>query len=129
MKFSYLKAGLWKRPIIPVTIRYKQKEVSYLVLLDSGADFNILHNDMANVLDIDLSKQIPTKFSGIKEGAEASGKFSEVELSIDGKNYFKAMVMFSKDISPNGYGILGQQGFFNKFSVNFDYLKNLIEIL
>ena len=84
---------------------------------------------MANVLDIDLSKQIPTKFSGIKEGAEASGKFSEVELSIDGKNYFKAMVMFSKDISPNGYGILGQQGFFNKFSVNFDYLKNLIEIL
>lgn len=36
--------------------------------------------------------------------------------------------MFSDDISDSGYGILGQQGFFNNFKVIFDYKNKKIQI-
>ena len=45
--FDYIKAGLWYRPIIPVTLRFNKIEFSYLALIDSGADFNIFHADIA----------------------------------------------------------------------------------
>ena len=48
-KFEYIRAGLWYRPIIPVTLRYGKQEVSYLALIDSGADFNIFHSDIASI--------------------------------------------------------------------------------
>jgi len=37
-------------------------------------------------------------------------------------------VGFSYDISPHGYGILGQGGFFDLFRVIFDLKKEQIEL-
>ena len=48
--FDYIKAGLWYRPIIPVTLKLNNVEFNYLALIDSGADFNIFHADIAKVL-------------------------------------------------------------------------------
>lgn len=45
-KFNYSKAGIWYRPIIPVTLKFNKIEFRYLALLDSGADFNIFHGDI-----------------------------------------------------------------------------------
>lgn len=127
-KFSYIQAGLWYRPIVPVTLRYNNKEVSYLALIDSGADFNIFHADLAGILGINLSKLKRTKFSGIsKSTKEPEGCFVELDIEIGGVPN-KCMILFSNDISDDGYGILGQQGFFNSFKVSFNYVKREIEI-
>ena len=122
-KFGYVKAGIWYRPVISVTLRCNKIEFKYLALLDSGADFNIFHGDIAKILKIDLSKlKNPMKFGGIKEGAHGLGYFTAIDVGIE--NEFKnTPVVFSNDISQNGYGILGQQGFFNNYKISFDYTK------
>ena len=35
---------------------------------------------------------------------------------------------FSYDIASHGYGLLGQKGFFENFTVKFDYSKSDIEL-
>lgn len=120
-KFQYIKTGIWYRPIIPITLRYNKIEFNYLALLDSGADFNIFHGDIAKLLRIDLSNQKNSmSFSGIREGANGKGYFMSVEVGIN-NNFFTTTAVFSNDISDNGYGILGQQGFFNNYKILFNY--------
>lgn len=120
-KFHYVKTGIWYRPIIPVTLRFNKVEVNYLALLDSGADFNMLHGDIAKILKIDLSKQKHVmEFSGIREDATGEGYFMSIDIGIKNK-FFTTTAVFSNDISNNGYGILGQQGFFNNYKVLFNY--------
>jgi len=53
--------------------------------------------------------------------------FHEVTLSIGGWDY-KTVVGFSEGIAGFGFGLLGQKGFFDIFSVKFDYTKEEIEL-
>ena len=50
-----------------------------------------------------------------------------IEIGIDDYT-FNAPVYFSPDISPDGYGIVGQQGFFDKFKVSFNFQARKIEL-
>src|SRR3989338_5442240 len=125
--FEYKKIGNFWRPILPVTLKHNKKELKYIALLDSGADFNIFHSDIAMVLDIDLTKLSKSSFSGINKGVRATMQMTIIEIGID--NYtFNAPVYFSSDISPDGYGIVGQLGFFNKFKITFNFDKRKIEL-
>ena len=124
--FNYAKTGLWYRPIIPVTLKFNKIEFSYLALLDSGADFNIFHADIAKILKIDLSKlRNPINFSGIN--GKGTGYFTAIDIGV-GSSYINTPVIFSNSISDNGYGILGQQGFFNKYRIEFDYIGRKINL-
>lgn len=124
--FEYVQAGLWYRPIIKVTLKLHRIEFNYLALIDSGADFNIFHADIAKILKIDLPKlRNPVDFSGIKGGGV--GYFTSIDLGVEG-NFVNTPVVFSNDISNNGYGILGQQGFFNNYKIEFDYRLKRIEL-
>ena len=125
--FEYKKIGNFWRPILPVTLKHNKKELKYIALLDSGADFNIFHSDIAMVLDIDLTKLSKSSFSGINKGVRGTMQMTIIEIGID--NYtFNAPVYFSSDISPDGYGIVGQLGFFNKFKITFNFDKRKIEL-
>lgn len=129
MKFSYIKAGIWQRPIIPITIFHGDKSIDTLALIDSGADFCVFHKDIADLLGIDLSKLKKFPFSGINPSpTDPQGSFVDVELTIQGRKTIKTAVVFSGDISNNGYAILGQQGFFNNYKVCFDYVRKEIEL-
>ncbi|KKP86607.1 MAG: hypothetical protein UR89_C0018G0002 [Candidatus Roizmanbacteria bacterium GW2011_GWA2_35_8] len=110
---------------MPITLRHNGQTVSYLALVDSGADFNIFHADIAEILGIDLSLIKSTvKFGGVKQDKTSCiGHLTSIDLGI-GKDFFdNTIVAFSNDISDNGYGIIGQFGFFNYFKVNFDRSK------
>lgn len=120
-KFYYVKTGIWYRPIIPITLRFDKVQVNYLALLDSGSDFNMFHGDIAKILKIDFSKQKHAmEFSGIKEGSTGKGYFMSFDIGIKNK-FFTTTAVFSNDISNNGYGILGEQGFFNNYRILFNY--------
>lgn len=113
--------GLWYRPIIPVILRFNHIEFKYLALIDSGADFNIFHGEIAKILKIDLSKfKNSMKFNGINSNAEGKGYFTSIDLGVNDK-FINTPVVFSNEISDSGYGILGQQGFFNNYNINFNY--------
>ena len=111
-----------KKPLITVNLRHQGKVVNYLALVDSGADFNVFHADLAEILGIDWSGLKSTiKFGGVKaDKTPCVGHIAMLELGVNNHFFDTVMVVFSYDISNDGYGIIGQNGFFNYFDVLFD---------
>lgn len=126
--FKYVKAGKYKRPLIPITLKHKKLKASYLALIDSGADFNVFHADLAQLLNLELDRLQEIEFGGIKQNnKQCKGYLAVIELGIDNE-FFDCPVIFSKDISDKGYGILGQSGFFDHFKVILDNSTDSIQL-
>ncbi len=126
-KFKYRTIGQFKRPIIPIKFRHEGMVFNYLALIDSGADFNMFGIDVALALGIDVTKLQKVGFLGIKKNSTGQAWYTIVEIGIE-DYFFEAPVLFSDSISPSGYGIVGQQGFFDHFKVLFDYKKGEVEL-
>lgn len=137
MKFSYRKLLLRQsseffgssilKPIIPIKIISSKLEISYAALIDSGADFCIFDGGIGEYLGLDVKKGIPMVFSGIQGISGSKAYLHKVRLNIGGKEY-QTIIGFSFDISPRGFGVLGQKGFFDIFVVKFDLEKEEIEL-
>lgn len=125
--FEYKKIGTSWKPIIPITLKHNKKELNYVALIDSGADCNIFHSEIAEVLDINLSALPKSSFGGINKGVRGVMHMAIIEIGIEDFT-FNAPIYFSADISPDGYGIVGQQGFFNKFKISFNLHQRTIEL-
>ncbi|MEK7107395.1 MAG: hypothetical protein AAB899_04390 [Patescibacteria group bacterium] len=54
MKFDYKRYGKTLRPVIPVTIQYGEIKIGYHVLVDSGADLCIFHEEIGTALGINV---------------------------------------------------------------------------
>lgn len=128
MKFRYKKySSTVLRPVIPIEIFYKDKPVKYEVLVDSGADINIFDADIAQVLGIDLTSGEKSTVSGIT-GAGKPYYIHKVDLRIGGHMFKDIKVGFLKEMGAYGYGVVGQNGFFDLFIVKFDLIKKEIEL-
>jgi len=137
MKFPYLKFPLNKnsaffgsailKPIIPVGVSYGEKTLRYGALIDSGADFCIFDAAVGEYLGIDIHSGSKEVFGGIQERGGAEAFLHEVVLNIGGWDK-KVIVGFSYDIAKHGFGILGQKGFFEIFSIKFDLAKEDVEL-
>lgn len=116
------------RPVIPVVIKNPDngRAIGYEALIDSGADFNILPAEIGEIIGLDIMKGNLINFSGIGSSGHVA-YFHKVKISIGGIEH-ELDCGFSYDIVKNGYGILGQKGFFDHFIVKFDYSKKEIEI-
>ncbi len=126
MKFSYKKVGKTiLRPIISVDVSFKHLAISYEVLVDSGADFCIFHNDIADVLEIDLEKGRKDTITGVT-GVKQEVSIHPVTLVIGGWKY-ETEAAFC-ELGNLAHGVVGQKGFFEFFAVKFDYQKEEIEI-
>ncbi len=134
MKFKYrqtiLSAPFSKkqkllRPIIPLSLKYKQQSVYYEALIDSGADFCIFPVEIAKKLRINLKKANKIYFAGAT-GEPVLGLRAKVTLQIAEVN-LKTEVVFA-DLSDKA-ALLGQYGFFNLCKVNLDLGNNKIEII
>ena len=126
MKFRYKKYGLdVYRPVIPVEIVKGDIEVPYEVLVDSGADLCIFDSDIAKILDIDVVKGERHEVSGLTGFPEYYFLHS-INIIVGGRKY-KIEAGFMP-LGNNAYGIVGQKGFFELFSVKFDLLKKEIEL-
>lgn len=137
MKFDYFKIALPQRseffghailrPIIPVGISAGRERIDYAALIDSGADFCIFDAELAEYLGIDVRSGRKEFFGGVQNASPSEGYVHDVTLTVGGWD-FQTAVGFSYDIAKDGYGILGQKGFFNLFSVKFDYQKEEVEL-
>jgi predicted aspartyl protease len=140
MKFDYYKFPLPGkselfgnsiiRPIVPITIvdpSDKNKFINYNALIDSGADFCIFDAEIGEYLGLDIKSGDKEMFGGVQNGSGSEAFLHEIIMKIGGREY-AAKVAFSYDISKDGYGILGQKGFFDEFAVKFDYSKEEIDL-
>lgn len=137
MKFRYHKLLLDRpstffghsilKPIIPIKISVDKDDIEYAALIDSGADFCIFDAEIGEYLELNIKGGSRIEFGGIQDRGGAEAFLHELSLNIGGWNY-KTIVGFSYDIAKQGFGILGQKGFFDIFVVKFDLLKEEIEL-
>jgi hypothetical protein len=126
--------------VIPVGLRYHDNVFPgrYFALLDSGADNCVFHAEVAQQLEIDVTSGEEKVFGGMGFG-KVVGYFHDVDISVGGVWVPSCRVTFSYELlrdSPTypgqkeglHYGILGQEGFFDKFKVIFDRAAEDIEL-
>jgi len=128
VKFHYKKyhEGIL-RPVIPVEIIYKNRPpVPYEVLVDSGADSCIFDTQIGEILEINIKSGEERAVSGIT-GTVETYYVHPVTINVGGWS-FKINAGFLPNISSLGYGVVGQNGFFDKFVIKFDLVKEEIEL-
>lgn len=138
LKFDYLKLDARptpafprqrsiSRPLIPVKLLNEGELVKTIALIDSGADWCIFHGDLGELIGLDVRSGMEQDFYGIIGSGPGQIFFHDISVEIGGIAY-PMRCGFSYDISPNGYGVLGQFGFFDTFDVNFKRRKQRIEL-
>lgn len=132
MKFKYRKINLNDpfsnrkyilRPIIPVSLRYKDRSIHYEALIDTGADFCIFPIELASNLGMNIKKHKIIYFSGVG-GEPIRGFIIRVILSVGEKELSTEIVFSDSGITR----VLGQRGFFDHFDVKLSYKNQSIEI-
>jgi len=131
MQFPYKKFKLADgtelfKPIIPIGLLFNGKQIRYEALIDSGADFDIFNAEIGEILGINIRDGKKMQFSGIA-GEPFKVYLHDLTLEVGGWQY-KIVAGFSYKISPYGFGILGQKGFFDLFKVKFIFSKGIIEL-
>ena len=127
-KYPFLPDNPYFRPLIKIGFTKDKKPLfEYPALLDSGAEFCVLHSSIARLLGIDLSRIKKTiSFIGVgKAKRSLKGKWAIVDIIVIQKgksNPFSSYVVFSEDIPEDGYPLVGIRGFFDKFKeITFSY--------
>lgn len=131
MNFPYKRLGEGiSRPVIPIVIRNTRTgaSVRYFALVDSGADMCILPGELAELIGIDIAAGERFTVSGVVAGATRPYYMHQVEVDVGGARKV-TLVGFMPELSGNGYGLLGQVGFFDRFQfVKFSHALGAIEL-
>lgn len=114
------------RPVIQVDFDSPSGSFGYLVLVDSGADYCVFHASIGEQLGLDIKSGAPLTFFGTS-GEPQKAYFHEITFKIGG-NQHTCLVGFSYEMEKLAYGLLGQDGFFNKWTVKFEYQKENVDI-
>ena len=114
------------RSVIQIDFETPKGSFGYLVLIDSGADYCIFHGTIGEQLGLDIKSGKELTFYGTS-GEPQKAYFHMISFKIGG-NLHKCEVGFSYDMEKLAYGLLGQEGFFNKWMVKFEYQKENIDL-
>jgi hypothetical protein len=128
MQFRYKKfSPEISRPVIPISVCNKDKCAKYEVLVDSGADVCLFDAGIGELLGIDvLAGQ--AKLVGGVAGQTVEFYIHPVEIEVGGHRY-KTDVGFLPEVTDGfHYGVVGQKGFFDHFSVKFEFQKQRVEV-
>ncbi len=135
MKFPYFKLPnpdpkkkFLKYPWIPVSINARDNKRTFLMLVDSGADYCILEEEVADFLGINIKAGEQIKTSGIGGNATVY-YFDNIYLNIGGIE-IKTRCGFinGKLVDGKIAGVLGRQGFFEHFKVCINEKAGEIEL-
>jgi hypothetical protein len=126
MKFRYKRYGSGViRPVVHIKVAYGTKTIVQEVLVDSGADVCLFDAEVGTSLGIPIERGEPCTFAGVN--ADPRPAYMHPITIILGGSEYEMQAGFVPDFAPL-YGIVGQVGFFQLFSVKFTYPKEEIEI-
>jgi hypothetical protein len=101
-----------------VTLIHGGRDFSCYAIVDSGADDGMFPSAFAAQIGLELATGQPYLFSG----AESRGQiayFFDIELEIAGVQKYHLPVGFTQAMDTSRVGLLGQNGFFDRFDVFF----------
>jgi len=107
-------------------------------LIDSGADSCVFPASVAETLGISIPNQNSSRFSGSRSEAQIA-YYEQIQATILPMNAPKIepnqaplnlplYAGFCETLEHVGMGVLGLEGFFSRFSVNFQYADGYFEI-
>ena len=115
------------RPVIPIGLLGKNGEIyHYEALIDSGADHNIFHAEIGELIGLDVRTGKPIEFWGVT-GEKMKAYFHNIKIEVGGHQH-KIYCGFVYDFKNLAYGILGQDDFFKLYAVEFDLSKERVEL-
>lgn len=128
MKFQYVGYNGVLRPVIPIKLKHNGNEIGYHVLVDSGADMCLFDAGLGREIGIDIEKGKRREVFGI--GGKSSIYFLHLVTVEVGGWSFEIEAGFMPEVAGRvlPYGVVGQRGFFDKFIVKFDFLKEEVEL-
>jgi hypothetical protein len=115
------------RPIIKFYLIYEGQSVPCHAIIDSGADVCIFPADIGEQLGIDVRSGEKGFSTNLQTGALEETFLHRITLKI-GEFYYPTVVSFSYSPQRINYAVLGQLGFFDLFIVQFDLVKEEIEL-
>lgn len=127
----------FERPVIEVILRNPRDPIApaiaYEALVDSGSDRCIFPAELAELIGIDImaNPKLVRNVGGVVANERRPVYFHPVEVSVGGYNgpTFRTTIGFMPDFSRSGHGLLGRDGFFDRFTfVKFKDFARLLEI-
>src|SRR6185312_1230877 len=107
------------RPLIRATITASNvNSLPWLVMPDSGADACLLPVSLASLLKLDVLRLPKDLTGGVGSSANVT-YYDTVTLNLGSGLEFKAYAGFTAGMDNVGFGLLGQNGFFDKYNVEF----------
>ena len=89
---------------------------------DSGADDCVFPSTFASCIGLNLTAGRPYIFSGAGSRDQVA-YFFDIEIEIGGGPRYPLSVGFTDTMAISGVGVLGQNGFFDRFDVRFLLLE------
>jgi hypothetical protein len=120
---AFPHTAYYHRPLIPVTLSTGRKSARLLALIDSGADNTIFNMQVAAMLGLRLGNAPADSFCGTS-GHEQTARYRRLAIRVGAVSY-RAMVGFA-ELQFDVAGILGQDGFFDRFAVTLNQTRGLI---
>ncbi len=116
LEYPYSKIGEKFFPIVPVIIRYENKEFPLEALIDAGATISIFKFEVLKDIGISLEecKRIPLK--GI--GGSITAYSHKVFLIVSNKT-IETEIAFSKELDMK-INLIGREGIFDNFIVCYN---------
>lgn len=111
------------RPVIRVVLSKGKGEVPFCALVDSGADETTFPGWVAEALGIEIYRGKQRVFKGI--GGSNVGYEQVLEILVEETFRFRCNAYFSNEWDDMPFGILGERSFFSRFSIEFNYPRNL----
>lgn len=123
IKDDYLPGGEAYLPLLDVNLGPNKLPIK--CLLDSGSPVCIIHSPLAVAAGIIPADGESSSLLGIG-GEKVTGYYQQAEISVYGNDQ-TIPVFFTADLRTP-YCLLGQIGFFEKFRVVFELMKQRFEV-
>jgi len=128
-----------KRPIVALHLTAGERSVIFFAVVDSGADLCVFPASVAADLGIDIPNRSCSLFSGSND-ANQLAYFEELQATIlpmEAPNIdpnqepltFPLYAGFCETLEHVGMGLLGQEGFFSRYSIRFYNSENYFEVV
>ena len=122
-----------RRPLLRLQLQYRQKCISTRAIVDSGADSCLFPASIAEQLGVIIPNQNASVFSGTADTPQIA-YYETVKATIWNSDAavqpieFNLYAGFCDTLEHVGLGLLGQSGFFSRFTVSLDHSGNFFEV-
>jgi hypothetical protein len=106
------------RPYLRVKLIDGVRDFSCYAIVDSGADDCVFPSVFAGQLGLDFTSGRPYEFSGAGSRGQVA-YFFDLEVEIARVLKYQLSVGFTQAMDASRVGLLGQNGFFDRFDVSF----------